>query len=182
MISRAALTDADRRRSLAWAALASVEDPEIPALSIVDLGLIRFVELRPDGSARSGPVSDLCRLPGHRGDSALRGRRTEKRRRRRLRRDHGVVAAPGAAIGSRAEGRRKLAIYGIVPPEQSVVVHAGCVAGRPARGLSPLPLDRHRMHQRIRLDAVQGAASLPRLPRTLRILQMHLTDVDLAHA
>ena len=47
-------TDVDRRLSLAWAALASVEDPEIPALSIVDLGLIRMVTPRSDGGLDVG--------------------------------------------------------------------------------------------------------------------------------
>src|ERR1700722_14961274 len=40
---------AERRVSLAWTALAAVEDPEIPAVNIVDLGLIRSVEIRADG-------------------------------------------------------------------------------------------------------------------------------------
>ena len=34
------------RMALAWLALAAVEDPEIPALKILDLGLIRFVRAR----------------------------------------------------------------------------------------------------------------------------------------
>src|SRR5260370_16739215 len=46
--------DADRRLSLAWRALAAVEDPEIPALGIVDLGLIRFVTLESDGTLDVG--------------------------------------------------------------------------------------------------------------------------------
>src|SRR5258707_13789417 len=46
--------DADRRLSLAWRALAAVEDPEIPALGIVDLGLIRFVTLEADGTLDVG--------------------------------------------------------------------------------------------------------------------------------
>src|SRR3984957_20990473 len=41
--------EASRRLSLAWTTLASVEDPEIPTLSIVDLGLIRSVKAQPDG-------------------------------------------------------------------------------------------------------------------------------------
>jgi ring-1,2-phenylacetyl-CoA epoxidase subunit PaaD len=35
----------------AWDVLASVPDPEIPALSIVDLGIVRSVEESPDGHA-----------------------------------------------------------------------------------------------------------------------------------
>ena len=46
--------DGDRRQSLAWRALAAVDDPEIPALSIVDLGLIRSVELASNGTLEVG--------------------------------------------------------------------------------------------------------------------------------
>ena len=38
----------DERVAAAWRALALVEDPEIPALTLVDLGIVRFVTLRPD--------------------------------------------------------------------------------------------------------------------------------------
>jgi len=41
--------NAAARIAAVWEILATVEDPEIPALSIVDLGLIRFVR-----AARSG--------------------------------------------------------------------------------------------------------------------------------
>ena len=50
----AAHAAAERRLTLAWAALAAVEDPEIPAVSIVDLGLIRGVDSRPDGTLEVG--------------------------------------------------------------------------------------------------------------------------------
>jgi ring-1,2-phenylacetyl-CoA epoxidase subunit PaaD len=52
--SVAADEEMDRRLSRAWLALASVEDPEIPALSIVDLGLIRYVTPQPDGILEVG--------------------------------------------------------------------------------------------------------------------------------
>ena len=42
--------------STAWAALAAVMDPEIPALSVVDLGLIRDVKRSDDGQIEVGPV------------------------------------------------------------------------------------------------------------------------------
>ena len=49
-----AAADVNGRLALAWQALASVEDPEIPTLSIVDLGLIRFVKPQSDGSVEVG--------------------------------------------------------------------------------------------------------------------------------
>ncbi len=106
------------RISLAWDALAAVDDPEIPTLSILDLGLIRGITPRADGTLEVGlsptyvgcPATDVIR------------RSVEE-------------ALAGAGVGGfvvttvlspawtsdwiTAEGRRKLELYGIVPPEHS---------------------------------------------------------------
>ena len=114
-----AAADVNGRLALAWQALASVEDPEIPTLSIVDLGLIRFVKPQSDGSVEVGlsptyvgcPATEVIRRSV---EDAL----TEA----------GVGAFAVTNVLSPAwssdwitpEGRRKLEIYGIVPPERSV--------------------------------------------------------------
>lgn len=109
---------ADRRLSLAWAALEAVEDPEIPSLSIVDLGLIRGVEPRADGTLVVGlsptyvgcPATEVIRCSV---ELALRAAGVG---------DFVVNTVLSPAWSSdwiSAEGRRKLEIYGIVPPEQS---------------------------------------------------------------
>jgi ring-1,2-phenylacetyl-CoA epoxidase subunit PaaD len=110
--------DEDRRLSLAWGALAAVEDPEIPALGIVDLGLIRFVTLASDGTL------DVGLSPTYLGCPA-----TEVIRRsvEHALSDAGVGAFVVTQVLSpawtsdwiTAEGRRKLESYGIVPPERS---------------------------------------------------------------
>jgi ring-1,2-phenylacetyl-CoA epoxidase subunit PaaD len=110
--------DADRLVSLAWSALGSVEDPEIPALSIVDLGLIRFVRPHVDGTLEVGLSPTYVGCPA-----------TEVIRRsvEHALRDAGIGAFNVVNVLSpawtsdwiTAEGRRKLEIYGIVPPEQS---------------------------------------------------------------
>ena len=127
--------DAERRVSLAWDALAGVDDPEIPALSILDLGLIRFAKPRPDGTLEVGLSPTYVGCPA-----------TEVIR-------HSVEQALGAAgVGDfvvinvlspawtsdwiTAEGRRKLESYGIVPPEHSAssmrdVLRAGRPVGCP---------------------------------------------------
>lgn len=103
------------RVAAAWDALALVEDPEIPALSIVDLGIIRFVTLRSDGVLQIGLSPTYTGCPA-----------TE------VIRDSVQRALTAAAVGSftvrdtispawssdwiSAEGRRKLAASGIVPP------------------------------------------------------------------
>jgi ring-1,2-phenylacetyl-CoA epoxidase subunit PaaD len=110
--------DEDRRLSLAWGALAAVEDPEIPALGIVDLGLIRFVTLASDGTL------DVGLSPTYLGCPA-----TEVIRRsvEHALSDAGVGAFVVTQVLSpawtsdwiTAEGRRKLESCGIVPPERS---------------------------------------------------------------
>jgi ring-1,2-phenylacetyl-CoA epoxidase subunit PaaD len=114
----AAEADADLRVSLAWRALESVEDPEIPTLSIVDLGLIRSVKRQPDGVLEVGlsptyigcPATEVIR---HSVEQALRNAGVGA---------FVVISVLSPAWSSdwiTAEGRRKLEFYGIVPPERS---------------------------------------------------------------
>jgi ring-1,2-phenylacetyl-CoA epoxidase subunit PaaD len=102
----------------AWRALAAVEDPEIPAVSIVDLGLIRFVRPRADGKLEVGlsptyvgcPATEVIRQSvaaamslAEIGDFAI----------------WTVLAPPWTSDWITPEGRRKLADYGIVPPDKT---------------------------------------------------------------
>jgi ring-1,2-phenylacetyl-CoA epoxidase subunit PaaD len=113
----AAPADADRL-ARAWEALAGVEDPEIPALSIVDLGLIRHVSERADGALEVGlsptyvgcPATEVIR---HSVTQALAGARVG---------EFTVATVLSPAWTSdwiSAEGRRQLEAYGIVPPERA---------------------------------------------------------------
>jgi len=112
-----ATLDAHRLASI-WQTLACVEDPEIPALSIVDLGLIRFVELRSDGSAEVGLSPTYVGCPA---TEVIHGAV------RNALRDAGVgefsvttVLSPAWSSDWITEaGRRKLQSYGIVPPERA---------------------------------------------------------------
>lgn len=112
-----ASVDGHQRVALAWRALEAVEDPEIPALGIVDLGLIRFVTLESDGTL------DVGLSPTYLGCPA-----TEVIRRSV---EHALTnAGVGAFCVTQvlspawtsdwitADGRRKLEGYGIVPPER----------------------------------------------------------------
>jgi ring-1,2-phenylacetyl-CoA epoxidase subunit PaaD len=102
-----------------WQALETVEDPEIPALSIVDLGLIRFVKMRPDDSVEVGlsptyvgcPATEVIRRSVA---AALTEAQVD---------DFAVTNVLSPAWSSdwiTPEGRRKLALNGIVPPQRGV--------------------------------------------------------------
>ena len=112
-------TDVDRRLSLAWTALASVEDPEIPALSIVDLGLIRCVTPRSDGGLDVGLSPTYVGCPA----TEVIRRSVEEALKNAGVGDFTVTQVLSPAWSSdwiSEEGRRKLASYGIVPPDRSV--------------------------------------------------------------
>jgi ring-1,2-phenylacetyl-CoA epoxidase subunit PaaD len=102
---------------IAWSALARVADPEIPALSIVDLGIVRAVEQDADDPANvtvrvtptySGcPATDVIVEDIRRAlaDAGVHDARIE------------IVLAPAWTTDWMSdEGRRKLAAYGIAPP------------------------------------------------------------------
>jgi ring-1,2-phenylacetyl-CoA epoxidase subunit PaaD len=117
-VSAAAPESADGRVSRAWAALASVEDPEIPALSIVDLGLIRSVKVQGGGTLNVGlsptyvgcPATEVIRRSVQESlSSAGVGDFTVTT----------VLSPAWTSDWITTDGRRKLAAYGIVPPEQS---------------------------------------------------------------
>ncbi len=81
-----------------------VLDPEVPALSVRDLGIVRDVidaRRRPRGRADA----HLLRLPGHRGDRAQRARGARRRRPRPRARD----LAPRAGVDHRLDQRRRQA-------------------------------------------------------------------------
>jgi ring-1,2-phenylacetyl-CoA epoxidase subunit PaaD len=109
---------ADQRVALAWKALESVEDPEIPALGILDLGLIRSVEAQADGRLEVGlsptyvgcPATEVIRRSVEDAlDAAGVGAYVVNT----------VLSPAWTSDWITAEGRRKLAIYGIAPPEKS---------------------------------------------------------------
>jgi ring-1,2-phenylacetyl-CoA epoxidase subunit PaaD len=112
------VTAAEERDSLelrVWEALSTVHDPEIPSISITDLGIVERVRIDEDGVS-----VDL--LPTFAGCPALDVIREEAERAARL-------AAPGSAVAARfvyspswtsdritPAGREALRSYGLTPP------------------------------------------------------------------
>ena len=104
-----------KTRSRAWAAAAAVVDPELPVLSIADLGVLRDVTVAADGAV------EVTITPTYTGCPAMRMIATEVE----LALDRAGV--PGARVRTvlapawttdwmSAAGRDKLRAYGIAPP------------------------------------------------------------------
>lgn len=118
-MSRAALEDA------VWRALAGVPDPEIPAVSVVDMGMIERVSVSPDG------VAEVVVLPTFTGCPALPVIKRSVA--------EAVSSVPGVSqtrvetsfdppwTSDRItqEGRAKLRGFGLSPPEERepVLIH-----------------------------------------------------------
>jgi ring-1,2-phenylacetyl-CoA epoxidase subunit PaaD len=103
------------RLEQAWAVLDGVPDPEVPAVSVRDLGIVRDVRLADDG------VTEVVLTPTYSGCPA-----TEAIERAVVEALEGAGFAPVRAVTQRSpawttdwiteEGRRKLREYGIAPP------------------------------------------------------------------
>jgi len=107
--------DPEARAAAAWHALAQVEDPEIPALSIVELGIVRFAEVRSDGVLGVGlsPTYTGCPATEHIESMVRVALEAAGLSPFAVTR---VLSPAWSSDWITAEGRRKLAEYGIVPP------------------------------------------------------------------
>lgn len=107
--------------SAAWAALEDVHDPEIPALSVVDLGVIRSVETKPDAIR-------VELMPTFVGCPAIEIMRERIRERLApLASDVHVdvsFAEPWTSDRITPDGRRKLKASGFAPPATSLHAEA----------------------------------------------------------
>ncbi len=105
--------DTDTRQQRAYRAAAAVVDPEIPAVTIADLGILRGVEMEGDVAvARVTPTYTGC--PAVLAielavETALREAGFEPRIER-------VISPAWTTDWITAEGREKLRAYGIAPP------------------------------------------------------------------
>jgi ring-1,2-phenylacetyl-CoA epoxidase subunit PaaD len=103
----------------AWAALRDVVDPEIPVLSVVDLGLIRRLDFGDDGTLEVDLAPTYSGCPAM---AVIRGAVEAALRAAGL----GpviikeVLAPAWSSDWLSAEGRQKLLRYGIAPPVKAV--------------------------------------------------------------
>lgn len=115
----------------ARAAAASVTDPELPVLTIADLGVLRDVEVAETGA---GVRVAVTLTPTYSGCPAIEVMRRDVRARLRAEGFADVeirtaLDPPWSSDWISAEGRRKLAAAGIAPPGNA-----------PARGPGPVPV------------------------------------------
>jgi ring-1,2-phenylacetyl-CoA epoxidase subunit PaaD len=103
----------------ARAVLGTVPDPEIPVLSVVDLGIVRAVESQPDGTLRVAVTPTYSGCPATaviRADIASALEQAGFGQVRIV----DVLSPPWTSEWISAEGRCKLAAYGIAPPARPV--------------------------------------------------------------
>ncbi|MFJ6381502.1 1,2-phenylacetyl-CoA epoxidase subunit PaaD [Kitasatospora sp. NPDC092039] len=124
-------------RDLAWAVAAAVPDPELPMLTLADLGVLAEVEV--DGG--SGTVTAWL-TPTYSGCPAVAEMAADVDRRLR------AAGYPDVRVRLRldppwstdlitAEGRRKLAEAGIAPPRPTAALAVAAAAGPVALTLGP---------------------------------------------
>ena len=114
MVEAATTTNLDRSR--AWAVAAAVPDPEIPCVTVADLGILRDVELE-DGVVVAKVTPTYSGCPAVLAiemavEAALLNAGYEARIER-------VFSPPWTTDWITEEGREKLRAYGIAPPQES---------------------------------------------------------------
>jgi ring-1,2-phenylacetyl-CoA epoxidase subunit PaaD len=98
-----------------WQLLARVPDPEIPVLSIVDLGVVRYVRRAADGRLHVGVTPTYTGCPATAAiRSATRDALDEAGHRDALLEE--VLSPAWTSDWVTPEGRAKLAAFGIAPP------------------------------------------------------------------
>jgi ring-1,2-phenylacetyl-CoA epoxidase subunit PaaD len=116
----AATSEAITERAAAvWRVLEDVADPEIPVLSIVDLGVVRFVRWDADGKLHVGLTPTYSGCPA---TEVIRGsvERALARAGHADARIDTVLSPPWTSDWLSREGRQKLAAFGIAPPAEPV--------------------------------------------------------------
>lgn len=105
-----------------WQVLSTVPDPEIPVLSIVDLGIVRYVRLI-DGVMRVGlaPTYSGCPAVEVIERETLLSLRDAGYSQVEIRR---VLSPPWTTDWITETGRRRLREYGISPPPKGASKHA----------------------------------------------------------
>ncbi len=103
------------RRDRAWTAASAVVDPEIPVLTIADLGVLRDVTLAADGTVEVSITPTYSGCPAM-GMIAVEVERALARAGMPGARVRTVLSPAWTTDWMSEDGRRKLREYGIAPP------------------------------------------------------------------
>ena len=119
VIVEAAIEAMTERTAAVWRVLEDVPDPEIPALSVVDLGIVRFVRWGADDMLHVGLTPTYSGCPA---TEVIRGsvKRALTRAGYADAQIESVLSPPWTSDWLSREGRQKLATYGIAPPAEPV--------------------------------------------------------------
>jgi len=124
-----------REEQRVWELLRAVPDPEIPVLSIVDLGIVRYVRTAPDGRLHVGITPTYSGCPATAAiRSAARAALDGAGRTDALLEE--VLSPPWSSDWVTPEGRRKLSAFGIAPPSPAAASRERPVVSCPRCGSS----------------------------------------------
>ena len=163
-------------RSRAWTAAATVTDPEIPVLTIADLGILRDVAITGDGAVAVviTPTYSGCPAMDTIAADVNHALHTAGFERVDVRTVHSPAWTTDWMTRGRSAQADRVRHRTAVPPRavRTGDAHPG-PAHRPRR---PLPAVRGARSgtEPVRLDVVQGSVRLYQLCRALRLLQGHL--------
>ena len=115
---RAPPSPADRTAAV-WSVLRDVADPEIPVLSVVDLGIVRYVRWSAGNELHVGLTPTYSGCPA---TDVIRGSVARALARAGYSRANveTVLSPPWTSDWLSPEGRQKLVAFGIAPPAESV--------------------------------------------------------------
>jgi ring-1,2-phenylacetyl-CoA epoxidase subunit PaaD len=114
-VSLGARAVADPEAARIWKLLAAVADPEIPVVSILDLGIVRYVRRDADGRLHVGITPTYLACPATEAIQVA-VRETLDQAGFRDAALESVLAPPWSSEWVTEAGRRKLAAFGIAPP------------------------------------------------------------------
>jgi ring-1,2-phenylacetyl-CoA epoxidase subunit PaaD len=153
----------------AWAVLAEVMDPEVPVVSVVDLGIVRDLDWRAGHlhlvvtPTYSGcPATEVIEgYPPGAGTGRFHRASAERR-----------LTPAWSTDWISEQGRERLRAYGIAPPQGSTSkAQPARRSPRCAAHSAAAPIPKCSASS----APLQGAVPLPRLPGAVRLFQMHLS-------